>query len=69
MIAHANHWNNEIIKIDYVCFRISEETVDHMYARFNNFSNDLYKIWQDVIKDLMKIYKILIKRINIVNCI
>ena len=57
MIVNADHWNNEAIKINYVCFRISEEVVDHVYARFNNFSNDLYEIWQDVIKNLTKTYK------------
>ena len=28
-----------------------------MYARFDNFSNDFYEIWQDVIKNLAKTYK------------
>ena len=32
MIVNADHWNNETIKIDYVCFRINEETVDHVYV-------------------------------------
>ena len=44
MIVNVDHWDNEAIKIDYVCFRISEEIADHVYARFDNFSNDLYKI-------------------------
>ena len=45
MIVNVNHWNNEAIKIDYVCFRISEKTADHVYVQFDNFSNDLYEIW------------------------
>ena len=45
MIVNADHWNNKTIKINYVCSRINEEAADHMYARFDNFSNDLYKIW------------------------
>ena len=57
MIVNADHWNNKVIKINYVCFRISEKTADHMYVRFDNFSNDLYEIWQDVIKNLTKTYK------------
>ena len=28
-----------------------------MYVRFDNFSNDLYEIWQDVIKNLTKTYE------------
>ena len=43
MIVNADHWDNKAIKIDYVCFRISEEIADHVYARFDNFSNDLYE--------------------------
>ena len=54
---NADHWNNEAIKIDYVCFRINEKTVDHVYVRFDNFSNDFYEIWQDVIKNLTKTYE------------
>ena len=54
---NADHWNNEAIRIDYVCFRINEEIVDHVYARFDNFSNDFYKIWQDVIKNLAETYE------------
>ena len=57
MIVNVDHWNNEATKIDYVCSRISEEIADHVYARFNNFSNNLYEIWQDVIKNLTKTYK------------
>ena len=57
MIVNADHWDNEAIKIDYVCFRISEKAADHVYARFDNFSNDLYEIWQDVIKNLAKTYE------------
>ena len=57
MIVNADHWNNKAIRIDYVCFRISEEIADHMYARFDNFSNNLYEIWQDVIKNLTKTYE------------
>ena len=57
MIVNVDHWNNKATKIDYVCSRINEEIADHMYARFDNFSNDLYEIWQDVIKDLAKTYK------------
>ena len=57
MIVNADHWNNEATKIDYVCFRISEEIADHVYARFDNFSNDLYEIWQNVIKDLAETYE------------
>ena len=57
MIVNVDHWNNKATRIDYVCFRISEETVDHVYARFDNFSNDLYEIWQDVIKDLTETYE------------
>ena len=57
MIVNVDHWNNEAIKIDYVCFRISKEIVDYIYARFNNFSNDLYEIWQNVIKNLTKTYE------------
>ena len=57
MIVNADHWNNEAVKIDYVCSRISEEIVDHVYARSDNFSNDLYEIWQDVIKNLAKTYE------------
>ena len=54
---NVDHWNNETIKINYVCFRINEEIVDHVYARFNNFSNDFYEIWQNVIKNLTKTYE------------
>ena len=57
MIVNVDHWNNEAIKIDYVCSRINEEIADHVYARFNNFSNNLYEIWQNVIKNLAKTYK------------
>ena len=57
MIVNVDHWNNEATRIDYVCFRINEEVADHVYARFDNFSNDLYEIWQDVIKDLAKTYE------------
>ena len=57
MIMNIDHWNNEATKIDYICFRISEKAADHVYARFDNFSNNLYKIWQDVIKNLAKTYK------------
>ena len=45
IIVNVDHWNNEEIEINYVCFRISEEIVDYVYIRFNNFSNDLYEIW------------------------
>ena len=45
MIVNVDHWNNKAVKIDYVCSRISEKTADHVYARFDNFSNDLYEIW------------------------
>ena len=54
---NADHWNNKTIKINYVCFRINKEIADHMYAQFNNFSNDFYEIWQNVIKNLAKTYK------------
>ena len=57
MIVNVDHWDNEAIRIDYVCSRISEEVVDHVYARSDNFSNDLYETWQDVIKDLTKTYE------------
>ena len=57
MIINVDHWNNKVIKIDYVCFRINKKVADHVYIRFNNFSNDSYKIWQNVIKNLMKTYK------------
>ena len=57
MIMNADHWNNEAIKIDYVCFRINEEIVDHVYIQFDNFSNDFYEIWQNVIKNLTKTYE------------
>ena len=57
MIVNADHWDNEATKIDYVCFRISEEVADHVYARFNNFSNNFYKTWQNVIKNLAKTYE------------
>ena len=57
IIVNADHWNNETIKIDYVCFCISEEIVDHVYIRFDNFSNDFYETWQDVIKNLTETYE------------
>ena len=57
MIVNADHWDNEAIKIDYVCSRINEKIADHVYARFDNFSNDLYETWQDVIKNLTKTYE------------
>ena len=57
MIVNVDHWDNEAIKINYVCFRISEKIADHVYARFDNFLNDLYEIWQDVIKNLTKTYE------------
>ena len=57
MIVNADHWDNEATRIDYVCFRISEKIVDHVYARSDNFSNDFYEIWQDVIKNLTKTYE------------
>ena len=57
MIMNTDYWNNETIKIDYVCFRISEKIVDHMYVQFDNFSNDLYEIWQNVIKNLTETYE------------
>ena len=57
MIVNADYWNNKATRIDYVCFRINEEIADHVYARSDNFSNDLYEIWQDVIKNLTKIYE------------
>ena len=57
MIVNVDHWNNEAIKIDYVCSRINEKAADHVYVRFDNFSNDFYKIWQNVIKNLTKTYK------------
>ena len=57
MIVNTDYWNNEAIKIDYVCFRINEKIADHVYVRSDNFSNDLYKIWQNVIKNLTKTYK------------
>ena len=43
MIVNADHWNNEAARIDYVCSRISEEAAGHVYARSDNFSNDLYE--------------------------
>ena len=57
MIVNADHWNNETIKIDYVCFRINKKVADHVYVRFNNFLNNFYEIWQDVIKNLTKTYE------------
>ena len=57
MIVNADHWDNEAIIIDYVCSRISEKITDHVYARSDNFSNDLYEIWQNVIKNLAKTYE------------
>ena len=57
MIVNADHWNNEAARIDYVCSRISEEVADHVYARSDNFSNDLYETWQDVIKNLTETYE------------
>ena len=57
MIVNVDHWNNKAIKINYVCSRINEETANHIYARFDNFSNDLYEIWQDMIKNLAKTYE------------
>ena len=57
MIVNADHWNNKATKIDYVCSRISEEIADHVYARSDNFSNDLYEIWQDMIKNLTETYE------------
>ena len=57
MIVNVDHWDNEAAKIDYVCSRINEEIVDHVYARSDNFSNDFYEIWQDVIKNLTKTYE------------
>ena len=44
MIVNVDHWNNETTRIDYVCFRISEEIADHVYAWSDNFSNDFYEI-------------------------
>ena len=57
MIVNVDHWNNETIKINYICSRINEKIVDHMYVRFDNSSNDFYEIWQNVIKDLTKTYE------------
>ena len=57
MIVNVDHWNNETIKIDYVCFRINKKIVDHIYIQFDNFSNNFYEIWQNVIKNLTKTYK------------
>ena len=57
MIVNADHWNNKTITIDYICFRINEKIADHVYTRFDNFSNDLYEIWQDVIKNLTETYE------------
>ena len=57
MIVNVDYENNEAIKIDYICFHINEKFTDYIYARFDNFSNDFYKIWQDVIKNLTKTYK------------
>ena len=54
---NADYWNNKTIKINYVCFRFNKKIADYVYARFNNFSNDLYEIWQDVIKNLTKTYE------------
>ena len=62
IIVNADHWDNKTIKIDYVCSRISEEIKNHVYARFDNFSNDLYKIWR-------KYTRTSIERIKIINCI
>ena len=45
MIVNADHWDNEATRIGYVCSRISKEIVDHVYARSDNFSNDLYETW------------------------
>ena len=57
MIVNVDYWDNETTKIDYVCFRISEEIADHVYVQYDKFSNDLYEIWQDVIKNLTKTYE------------
>ena len=57
MIVNADHGNNKAIKIDYVCFRINKEIADRVYVRFDNFSNDFYETWQDVIKNLTKTYE------------
>ena len=57
MIVNVDYWDNEAIRINYVCFHINEKIVDHVYARFDNFSNDFYEIWQDVIKNLTKTYE------------
>ena len=60
---NINSWNNKTIKIDYICSYINKNSyinkkiVDYIYTQFNNFSNNLYKIWQIVIKDLIKAYK------------
>ena len=57
MIVNVDHRDNETIKIDYVCFRINEEIVNYVYTRSDNFSNNSYEIWQDVIKNLAKTYE------------
>ena len=57
MIVNVDHWDNEATKIDYVCFHISEKIVDYVYTRSDNFSNNFYETWQDVIKNLAKTYK------------
>ena len=69
MIVNVDHWNNKTIKIDYICSRINEKNANHMYVRFDNFSNNFYKIWQNMIKNLTKLWENFDWKINIVNCI
>ena len=57
MIVNVDHWDNKVIKINYVCSRISEKIANHVYARSDNFSNDFYETWQNMIKDLTKTYE------------
>ena len=57
IIVNIDHWNNKTIEINYVCFRINEKIVNHVYIRSDNFSNDLYEIWQNMIKNLIKTYE------------
>ena len=57
MIVNVDHWNNETIKIDYVCSRINKKIADYIYVQSDNFLNNFYEIWQNVIKNLMKTYE------------
>ena len=54
---NVDHWDKESTKINYICFRTSKTIADYVYARFNNFFNNFYKIWENKIKNLTKIYE------------